>query len=216
MDVIKYFFEEPAYLEALSPDLDPDARRRSAPLPEPGAAPLAPPTPYYRGYLAGTDLEARRVGLTALRRPEAFLEPILAAFGVDWTAAYEDGTVRRAEGAEVLRRPEGVALLAAGLEEAEPSLLIEAGAPERRRALAALVRLLGRAAVVALPEPAHHGHDLSLFAAEPIRERLAEAFRRHPAEGARRLFLPYARARSEERFYFEQWQDDLPDYVEEI
>lgn len=219
MDVIKYFFEEPVYLETLSPDLDPDARRWEAPAPpiDPEAPAFFPLTPYYRGYLAGTDLETLRIGLTAIQRPEAFVRPLLDAFGADWAVAREDGTVRAvADAADVLRAPEGVLALAAGPEEIEPALLVEAGAPDRRAALPALIRVLERADVVILPEPAHHGHDLSLFSARPLRDRLVAALRRHPVEGVRRLVLPYVRARSEERFYFEQWQEELPDYVEEV
>ena len=61
-------------------------------------------------------------------------------------------------------------------------------------------------------------HDWSFFAARPLREALAEALRRHPQTGARRFIVPFQKARSEHKFYFETWQLDqpLPDYIEEV
>ena len=72
--------------------------------------------------------------------------------------------------------------------------------------------------MVFFPEPAHHGYDWSFFAARPMRAALVDAFRRHPHPGARRFVVPYRKARSEHKFYFETWQLDqpLPDYIEEV
>jgi hypothetical protein len=73
---------------------------------------------------------------------------------------------------------------------------------------------------VFFPEPAHDGHDWSLFSAAPMRDRFVEALRNHSADETRRFVLPYQRARSESKFYFETWQlteeGSLPDYVEEV
>jgi hypothetical protein len=89
----------------------------------------------------------------------------------------------------------------------------------RRRALPALRALLDAAHVAFFPEPAHDGHDWSIFSAAPMRDRLVAAFRAHPTDGVRRFVLPYQRARSESKFYFDRWQlteSPLPDYVEEV
>jgi hypothetical protein len=52
-----------------------------------------------------------------------------------------------------------------------------------------------------------------------MRDRLVAALRRHPTDTVRRFVLPYQRARSESKFYFETWQltaSPLPDYIEEV
>ncbi|MDX1531370.1 MAG: hypothetical protein R3362_07580, partial [Rhodothermales bacterium] len=185
MDILKYFWEEPVHLEALSADTDPDARRRAAP-----ALPLDAllrPTPYYRGYVAGTRLPERRVGCTALARPEAYVRPLLDLFpGVAWTRVRVDGEDEAvADAASVLADPAGTAALVAAAGPLDPAALREVAAAERRYGIPALRRVLAQADLVAFPEPAHDGHDWSLFAPAPLRDRLTEAFRRHPVEGGR-------------------------------
>lgn len=206
MDVLKYFYEEPAALEVLADDADPDARGRAAPAASLDAF-LAGPR-YHRGYLAGTRLAPLRVGLTALGDPEAWRAPLLDALGDHgWHAAEPDGALR----------PLAPGALRAALT-APPPLLVASDAPvpaalaggvvagpDRRRSLAALRPLLDVARVVLLPEPAHDGHDWSLFSATPLRERFEAALRRRPRPDVRRFVLPFQRARSEERFYFEQY-----------
>ena len=69
------------------------------------------------------------------------------------------------------------------------------------------------------PEPAHDGYDWSLFARRPMREAFCEALVRHAAAGVRRFVLPYRKARSEEKFYFELWQlhtGPLPAHIQEL
>ncbi|MDX1545945.1 MAG: hypothetical protein R3247_03105 [Rhodothermales bacterium] len=218
MDVLKYFYEEPASLDVLSDDLDPDARRQAGPA-LPLEALFEGPR-YYRGYLAGTDLATGRIGLTALAHPASFAAPLLDVLEPVWRRVPDAGTagaVDPAEARAVLQDPRGTALLASGGGVAAGALVAAAG-PDRRRALPALRSLLDGGAVVLLPEPAHDGFDWSLFAARPLRAVLVDAFRRHPAEGVRRFVIPYRRARGEHRFYFEQWQLDapLPAYIEEV
>lgn len=220
MDILKYFYEEPVALEALSGDLDPDARRRE------GAAALeaflAAPRRFARGYLAGTDRASGRVGLTALAHPEAFVAPLMAlGAGTCWTHADRAGTIRQPTDAAVraiLQNPAETAVLACADEPLDAEAVRAVGGAARRYALPALRALLDAAQVVFFPEPAHHGFDWSLYAAEPVRVRLVEAFRQHPVEGVRRFVLPFQRARSEHQFYFEAWRLDepLPDYVEEL
>jgi hypothetical protein len=219
MQVIKYFYEEPAALEVLTPDLEPDARQRQA-SPRSLEAFLEKPR-YYRGYLAGTDLATGRVGLTALAQPLAFIQPLVRAFpGLHWGRAALDGTLPSpADVRAVLADPAATAVLAGATDPVPAPYLTAAGHPERRQALPALRALLDVARIVLIPEPAHHGFDWSLFSAEPLREPLVAAFRDDPRDEVRRFVIPIQRARSEQMFYFEQWRlgtTPLPDYVEEI
>lgn len=222
MDILKYFYEEPAALEALAPDLDPNARGK-APAPRLSLDALLSGPQYHRGYLAGTDLAAGRVGLTALARPATFAAPLMDWLGgVAWQRGDAAGAVASldAAGAEaVLRDPAQTAVLVCSEKAVEGALVAAAAEGERRRTLPALQRLLDRARVVFFPERAHDGFDWSLFSARPMREAFTNALRRHPAAGARRFALPYQKARSEQKFYFEQWQlqtPPLPDYIEEV
>ncbi len=220
MDILKYFFEEPLSLEALSPDLDPDARRRDAP--SRSLEDLFEAPRYFRGYLAGTNLADGRVGLTALAHPEAFVEPLLDWLGgLRWTRGTSGGAVERLDEAAaraVLAHPVGTAALACAAGPLPEADVAAAAGGARRYAVPALRRLLQAARVVFFPEPAHHGHDWSFFSARPMRAALVEALRRHPAAGTRRFVLPYRQARSEEKFYFESWQlnQPLPDHIEEV
>ncbi len=230
MDIIKYFYEEPALLETLTPDRDPDARRRrdrsaraDAPFDRQALEAFLSTPDYYRGYLAGTDRDAGRVGLTAIAHPEAFVEPVVAGLGAGWwAAASTDGTaaalapeaVRR-----ILRDPAGTAALVTAAAPVDPNLIVATTGTRRRYALPALKRLLAAARVAFFPEPAHDGFDWSFFSAHPLREKLTAAFKQNPAEDVRRFALPYQKARSEHKFYFETWQLDapsLPDYIEEM
>ena len=215
-------------LEALTPDLDPDARHRQVPA-MPLEALLNSPNAY-RGYLAGTDLETGRVGLTALPRPDVFTEPLL-----DWLSAYRwartdaqgkthrlDATAVRA----VLRDPTATTVLACAPNEIPGGLMAAVGGGVQRQALSALRRLLSSVEVAFFPEPAHHGFDWSFFSERPMRQALVAALRQHatpdPAgrgQAVRRFVLPYQKARSEHKFYFEQWQlsePSLPAYIEEV
>ncbi len=221
MEIIKYFYEEPASLEALAPDLDPDARRRDAPA-RPLSAWLDAPR-YYRGYVAGTDLATGRVGLTALARINAFIDPLLDELGtMIWMQSTRDSsaeTLDEAAARRILIDPkETTALVCADAPLPEADVAAVAGA-ERRYGVPALRRLLkAPSCVVFFPEPAHHGHDWSFFSARPMREALTEAFRRYPQAGVRRFVVPFQKARSEHKFYFESWQLDqpLPAYIEEV
>ena len=221
MEIIKYFYEEPASLEALAPDLDPDARRRDAPTRPLGAWLDAPR--YHRGYVAGTDLDTGRVGLTALTHRNAFIDPLIDALGGRrWLRSTRTATVEPLDASAVRRwlaDPNETAALACADTSLAEADIIAATESERRYGVPALRRLLtAPSCVVFFPEPAHHGHDWSFFAARPMRETLAEAFRRHPQPGVRRFVVPYRKARSEHKFYFETWQLDqpLPDYIEEV
>lgn len=236
MNIIKYFYEEPALLEPRTPDEDPDARRWGD-RPGPGSGrprmdleTLLDTDDYYRGYLAGTALDADRVGLTALDRPAAFVEPMVEALGAAWwgrcpaeaeqdaaaVEALDEDAARR-----VLRDPSGTALLVAAPAAPDADAVAAVATTARRHTPAPLRALLDAAAeaVVFFPESAHDGHDWSFFAARPMRDALVDAFRHHPTDDVRRFVLPYQKARSESKFYFETWQlteSPLPAYVEEV
>ncbi|WP_420455333.1 hypothetical protein [Rubrivirga sp.] len=224
MDVIKVFTEEPVGLEALVPDDDPDARRRSEAPATLDAFVAGLAAPYARAYLAGTHLgDVRRVGLTALDDAEAWVQPLLAwAAGRACSALASDGMTRGlvpAEVAGLLRRPGAVRALAVG-PVAPGALAAATGAEEggqRRDHLTALRALLDGGASVLFPETAFDGWDWSLFSRAPLRDALVAAFRQHPAPGVRRFVAPYRRARGEHSFYFEQWAlDALPEWAEEV
>ncbi|WP_397546190.1 hypothetical protein ABUL39_09030 [Rhodothermus marinus] len=205
--ILKVFYEEPAALE-------PDAFVWPAP-------PDAPR--YYRLYLAGTDLDTLRIGLTTLH-PDAFL-PALLSLLQRWPHRWQvtlSGSVRplAAEAlSSVLEAPaETAALVGAVLEPLPVDPAPLATADDQGR-LPVLRRLLDAGCLVALREPAHHGYDWHLFAPEPLLERLKAALQAHPVPDVRRFLVPYQKARSEERFYFEQWMLDgpsRPDYIREI
>ncbi len=205
--ILKVFYEEPAALE-------PDAFVWPAP----------PDTPrYYRLYLAGTDLDTLRIGLTVLR-PEAFLPALLSLFQ-RWhhrRQVSSSGSVQPLAVevlSSVLVAPaKTVALVGVASDRLAIDLAPLAMLDDQGR-LPVLRRLLEAGCLVALREPAHHGYDWHLFAPEPLLECLEVALQAHPVPGVRRFLVPYQKARTEERFYFEQWMLDgpsQPDYIREI
>ena len=227
-DVLKYFHEEPALLEPVTPDSDPDARRRNerSELPDDPSALLDDPfdtRDVYRGYLAGTNHADEEVGLTTLHSPEAYVDPLLDALGRAWWArctgpntveALDDREARR-----VLRTPTRAELLVTADAPVATERITAVAGRAPRRAAEALGTLLDDAHVVFFPEPAHDGHDWSFFSATPVRDRLVTAFRNRPVGGIRRFVLPYQKARSESKFYFDRWQltaSPLPNYIEEV
>jgi len=205
--ILKVFYEEPA---ALEPDAfvwpaPPDASR------------------YYRLYLAGTDLDTLRIGLTALRS-DAFL-PALLSLLQRWPHRWQvtpSGSVRPLAAetlSTVLEAPAETAALVGVTSELLPVDPAPLATADDQGRLPLLRRLLDAGCLVAIREPAHHGYDWHLFAPEPLLERLEAALRAHPVPGVRRFLVPYQKARTEERFYFEQWMLDgpsRPDYIREI
>ena len=239
-DILKYFYEEPVLLEPLTPDTHPDARRRadrSAFDAPPGAGldagEAAPPSmpldallnteEANRGYLAGTNQADDRVGLTALHDADVFVTPLVEAFGQAWwgraTAGDAVETLDVADARALLADPGSTTALVTAAHPVAAERIRAAAGTARRHLLPALRDLLREAHVAFFPEPAHHGHDWSFFSRTPLRNTLVDAFRAHPAPHVRRFVLPYQKARSESKFYFETWQltePSLPDYIEEV
>jgi hypothetical protein len=227
-DILKYFHEEPALLEPVTPDGDPDARRRGdrTELPENVSVPLEDlldTRDAYRGYLAGTNRTDEQVGLTTLRAPAAYVEPLMAALGRAWWGRYTtDGRADALDDAgarRTLRAPHDTAVLVTADAPVDAERMAAVAGRARRRALPALRALLEAAHVAWFPEPAHDGHDWSFFSASPMRDRIVAAIRERPSDTTRRFVLPYQHARSESKFYFDKWQltgSPLPDYIEEV
>jgi hypothetical protein len=224
--ILKYFHEEPALIEPLTPDHDPDARRQEGRTadtdgPTMPLEALLDTDEAYRGYLAGRSRDDA-VGLTTLDAA-AYVPALLDALGRDgWMRSREDETVEPLDldtVRRVLQNPADTTVLVTSDAPVPAERITAAAGTARRRALPALRALLDAAHVVFFPEPAHDGHDWSFFAAAPVREVLLDAFRAHPADGVRRFAVPYQKARSESKFYFETWQltePSLPDYIEEV
>lgn len=242
-DILKYFYEEPALLEPVTPDAHPDARRREQrPAHGPGASGPSMPIEqllrtddYYRGYLAGTRTDGEphpdtdRVGLTTLPDPAVYVEPIMEALAEDWwacvaTTSDTDEPPRveertEAQAREILAEPGTTDVLVTAPSPLDPERVAAVVGTARRHALEPLRDLLDAGAVVFFTEPAHDGHDWSFFSGQPMRDRLVKALRQRPAPSLRRFVLPYQKARSESKFYFETWQlkePSLPDYIEEV
>lgn len=232
MIIVKYFFEEPALLEAVTDNADPDARQRAQrsadttaqPDPDTLRALLDPPTAY-RGYLAGTDLEADRVGLTALPIMDAIAHALAEIFSHPHSLGIDpDGTLEADLDMHAVHRcwmqPKGERVMAVSAHPIDPTPLRTVAESGRRQASSALHDLLESGATVFSSEPAHNGFDWSFFSPTPVRDALAEALRTHVSTDTTRCFvLPYQNARSESKFYFEQWQLNqapLPSYIQEV
>lgn len=212
MQLIKYFFEEPAALEGFEPDT---AASSVDPFPKtafPEAWLHRPP--YYRGYLTGTNLAAGTFGLTTLTPATRFTTPLIATqSGCVWMGLDPEGPPRTLTVdavAALLAHPGDLRLLAGIREPVAPETLRAAGDRERRLALPGLRALLDAGAVVLYPEPAHHGFDWSLFSAQPLQPALSQALQCQRGPTLRIFVIPFVQARSEEKFYFETY--DLERY----
>lgn len=227
-DILKYFHEEPALLEPVTPDADPDARRREerSDFPENVSVPLEElldTRDAYRGYLAGTSPSTDTVGLTSLRDPASYTTPLTEALGGAWwgrcTTAERVDPLDPDALRQTLHTPSDTHVLVTAEAPVAAERITAVAGRARRRALSALRALLEAAQVVFFPEPAHDGYDWSFFSASPMRDRLVSALRSHPTDAVRRFVLPYQQARSESKFYFDTWQlteSPLPDYIEEV
>ncbi|WP_022835543.1 hypothetical protein [Salisaeta longa] len=218
MDIVKYFFEEPVLVEPVTPDTSADARRREGPQLPLDA--LLRTSDYHRGYLAGTNLSTGRVGFTALQNAEEVARALVEAFPKDrWTRWADEGVDALSPEAVIAEwmAPTGSAVLATGPTPPAPEALATVARGPRRDTLAALRTLLDDDALVCFREPAHDGSDWSLFAAHPLRATVVDVLGALTHPTMRQFVLPYQKARSESKFYFEQWQlTSLPTYITEL
>ncbi len=232
MPIVKYFFEEPALLETPMPDANPDARRRTERSADSDRDPdadtlraLLNPATAYRGYLAGTDLEANRVGLTACSVMDAMVHALTAVFSHPHACGIApDGTFNADLDMQAVHNwwtePQGERVLALSDAPIDPAPLHSVAQQARREGSAALRTLMEAGVTVFFSEPAHDGFDWSFFSPAPVRDALVDALRTHVSASHVRCFvLPFQKARSESKFYFEQWQlnqASLPTYIQEV
>jgi hypothetical protein len=208
MQIIKYFFEEPAALEGFDQAVPP---LPSLPLTADDVWHLPR---YYRGYLTGTDLTTGRFGLTALPAAPRIMQTLIGwQSGCTWQYLDQEHQVHHLPAHAValhLAQPSDCTLLVGTPTPVAPETLAATGVGERRSALPALRAVLDTGAVALYPEPAHHGYDWSLFSAHPMQAALAQVFQSLCSPGLRVFIIPFAQARSEEKFYFETY--DLERY----
>ncbi len=202
-DIIKYFYEEPASLEPLTADDDPDARNREAPL---TLEQFLASRPYYRGYLAGSSFDKGTIGLTTIERRESLLQILTAiSAGRPATVYMQDPTVERRDPSIVVDRPEDVQFVLFGNLDADESALAIIATRERRRSFAKLRHILDQGVSILFPEQAHQGYDWSIFSPHSLLPSIRSTLDRLARTDLRVFAIPYNRARSEEKFYFEQY-----------
>jgi len=207
MRVIKYFFEEPTLLDLAD---DPSEERPVE------VEDLLSQNRHCRGYLAASDLESGAVGGSSL--DDGAAADVLAQV-LDlpvWFSNVEPGQELR----DLQLISNRATLRTALLTMSSGSVMITNWAPEqeevddltadqdRKRSMATISRLLDQGATVVFPEPAHVGHDWSIFSASP----LADSVRKHlptTSEDTRYFVIPFGQARGEHKFYFEQYDVDL-------
>jgi len=118
---------------------------------------------------------------------------------------------------EILQSPEPDTVWIASHTPLTPSQLAPLAQPNKRYTGEWLLSFLQQKALIGWAEPAHHGFDWSILSHRPLRPRLTEALRAYVSADTRIFILPFQKARSEHRFYFEQWQlQHLPSYIQEL
>ncbi|MEM1054658.1 MAG: hypothetical protein AAGI52_03955 [Bacteroidota bacterium] len=220
MDVLKVFTEEPFPLDASAGEPVPrDAPREIAPLEDLLSRPM-----YARAYLAGSRLvgDDWKVGLTAVEDDSLYLRPIRdLTRGMEWSVPMVEPNppFEWHEIADRFRDPPVEHVVAAAPEAVDPSLLKHIADTPGRAGWGFLRDALDHQpdALIFVSEIAHDGHDWIIYAGHALRDRLVAVLRAHETTEARRLVMPYQRARGEHKFYLERWAlDDLPEWAKEI
>jgi|AP95_1055475.scaffolds.fasta_scaffold00499_5 hypothetical protein len=204
MRVIKYFYEEPTFLHLggeSSEELDPAV-----------PASLLKEQSHYRGYLAASDLDSGAIGGSSLEDDAAAHALTAILDSPAWYFSIESG--QTTSGIQLLEDEVDIvralvkmpskSLLITGVEPAEESILSLTEDQDRRNNLATIFRLLEAGCTIVLPEPAHVGHDWSIYSANPMADRMREQFSKE-IPNCRRYVIPYVQARGEHKFYFEQF-----------
>lgn len=159
---------------------------------------------YYRGYLTASDLSRGVTGASATADHTDWIEPLLEALGTSeaWAGP---GSSRMVSLRHALASPGDHPVVAIGTASPGemPSLI-----GELREHYEAIRGLLAQGFMLLRAEPAHDGHDWSLFAARPLAQDVGEAFR-EATPGTARFVIPQRQARGEHKFYFERYDLDL-------
>lgn len=217
MDVLKVFTDEPLPLDAAADEPVPRGEAREmASLEDILKRPA-----YARAYLAGARLgDSPAVGLTSLSDAWLYLQPIQTlSAGFVWSVPMIDAAISWHEITDRFRQPPVENVVAAGPEMVDPGLLTHIADTPGRAGWRYLRDALDRQpdALIFVAEHAHDGYDWIAYAGRPLRERLIDALRAHPAPDARRLVMPFQKARGEHKFYLERWAlDDLPEWAMEV
>ena len=211
MRVIKYFYEEPTFLNLAgddSEDLNPAV---------PGS--LLKGQRHYRGYLAASDLESGAIGGSALVDDAAAHALAAILESPAWYFTFEPGSTtsgirqlaHEVEMVRALVTMSPKSILITSVKPTEDSLRCLTKDQDRRNSLTTVFRLLELGCTIVLPEPAHVGHDWTIYSANPMADRMREQLRKEILD-CRRYVIPYVQARGEHKFYFEQY--DLTMFAE--
>lgn len=211
MRVIKYFFEEPTLLDL---EDGPVEGSEGSSLDR-----LLRQHKHYRGYLAASDLESGQIGGSSLEDNAAAEALSRVLGGPVWFSNRAPGQ----EDVELQLLSDHEHIVAALATMASNAVMIldfesDHGVDEevvaeltkdqdRKRGLKMISRLLDAGCTVVFPEPAHMGHDWSIFSAKPLARQMQDALESAPKD-CRSFVVPYVKARGEHRFYFEQYDID--------
>jgi len=210
MRVIKYFYEEPTLLDF------PESASGTPVDSVETLVQLMKERNHYRGYLAASDLGNDTIGGSALEDGAAAKALASVLEGPIWLLNREPGATGiqfqlltdSVEIDQALSTMSSESVLIAELNPRDhdvTSLMEHGGQKESFRAI---IRLLEMGATVVFPEPAHVGHDWSVFSARPLSGSFKDALAVAPSD-CRSFVIPYVKARGEHKFYFEQYDLDL-------
>jgi len=211
MRVIKYFFEEPTLLDF------PESASESPVDSGEQLLELMRDKRHFRGYLAASDLENNTVGGSSLEdqaaarvlaevigKPLWFLKrgqdagnPVQFELLTDLKAIVLALTTMTAD-----------SVVISDLDPKDHDMEHLVGSSDRKQDFGAIVRLLNMGATVVFPEPAHVGHDWSVFSAKPLSGNIRAQMAGVPKD-CRCFVVPYVKARGEHKFYFEQYDLEL-------
>ena len=205
MRVIKYFYEEPTLLDfpQTASETPIDSGERFIELMKVKA--------HHRGYLAASDLVNNTVGGSSLEDQAAaealadVLDGPIWFINLDQEADNGLNCVLETKRATIVRSLVTMPSASVLISNLHPNdQVLGLLTTDRKASFGAIVRLLDMGATVVFPEPAHLGHDWSIFSAKPLSARFTEALATAPAD-CRSFVVPYVKARGEHKFYFEQY-----------
>lgn len=209
MRIIKYFFEEPTFLEF------PEAPSSKLPSDSGRLIQLLKDQRYFRGYLAASDSDNDMIGGSALSDYAAAKVLATVLIGPVWLINKAPGIVaahallsssEKVVQALVTMSSESIMISELNPDGQDLGHLIEQS--DREQVFRTIARLLDIGATVVFPEPAHVGHDWSVYSARGLSDEIRRALSEAPSD-YRSYVIPYAKARGEHQFYFEQYDIDL-------